>query len=81
MTTANPEADFAKTVSLGCDQLQRLALAAESLAEDEADVDPEFAARLRADARRLDEVAAAGTVRVDDGLDASASMGVVALDD
>lgn len=80
MTTRDADADFAKTVSLGCEQIQRLVLAAESLAEREANVDPEFAARLRADAERLDEVATAGTVRAD-GFDAAVPSGLAAVDD
>lgn len=66
MTTADLERDLTKTVSLGYDRIQRLVLAAESLAEEEAEVDPEFASALRADADSLREVAAAGTLRTDD---------------
>ena len=63
--TGNLDGGLTTTVSLGYDQLQRLVLAAETLADDEADVDPEFAAALRADADGLRHEAAAGTVPTD----------------
>lgn len=80
--TGQPEGGLATQVSLGYDQIQRLALAAESLAEDEAEFDPEFAAALRADATRLQRQASAGTVTMDDEADRPVTVGFsAALDD
>lgn len=74
--------DLTKTVSLGHDQIQRLALAAETLAEEEAELDPEFAAELQADADHLQAVAAAGTVSATDEADSSITVEFsAALDD
>ena len=82
MMTGQLECGLATQVSLGYDQLQRLALAAESLAEDEAKFDPEFAATLRADADQLQRQASAGTVPMDDGADRPAAVEFsAALDD
>ena len=82
MMTGQLEGGLATQVSLGYDQIQRLALAAESLAEDEAEFDPEFAAALRADADQLQRRASAGTVPVDDGVDQPVTVEFsAALDD
>lgn len=81
MTTGDLGGDLTKAVPLGYDQIQRLVLAAESLAEDQEALDPEFAETLRTDAEHLHDAATAGTVGVD-GNDAPVTVGFsAALDD
>lgn len=79
--TGNLDGGLTTTVPLGYDQLQRLVLAAETLADEEADFDPEFAAALRADAVGLRRAASVGTVPTGAG-DRSAGVEFsAALDD
>lgn len=68
-------------VSLGVDQIQRLVVAAESLADDQVDLDPEFAATLQSDADALRRAASAGTVPSDDGDSSITVEFTAALDD
>ncbi|ESP88098.1 hypothetical protein [Candidatus Halobonum tyrrellensis] len=80
--TGELERGLTTSVSLGVEQIQRLVVAAESLADDQADFDPEFAAALQSDADALRRAASAGTVPADDeGEQSTTAEFTAALDD